>query len=717
MALYGPWGIGKSSIKNMMLERLQSKGIDAPKVVEFNPWQWAAQDKLAEAFFREVSLALGKKDQTKDAEKRAATFSAYAAYLTLGKHFITSIQPLLTTLLALAGILGISAGYVQQALWLKPYVKLAGVTLLALAGLTGWSAEFAEKAAAIFSSREKLKEKDLNEIKSEVSELLSRLKAPILVVIDDVDRLTADEVRLIFQLIKANADFPNLVYLVLFQRDIVENSLEKVTSGSGKDFLEKIVQVGFDVPQVEPVKLQRVLFAKLDEVLANPNFSKNFNTQRWANLFLPGLAPYFGTLRDVYRFISVFEVQISRMSPHGSLEVNPIDLIALEVLRVFEPAVYHLLPRSKDRLTKQYDPQARRAITDNEKDERLRLDVLTAEAQPERKDAVQEILKQLFPRITVGNADLFYRELRVCHADVFDRYFLLSIPEGDVSQADLDDLLASTSDRKQLVARFTDFKKRDLLATVLNRLEAYKQHVSLDHAVPFITALFDIGDDLPEKTEGMFTISTWMHASRIIRWYLLTEPDIAKRRGYLAEAINASEGLYLPAMKVALEVDSHKEGRPQSERVLDDAAVEALKQICVDKIRSAAASGKLANHRHLGTLLGIWAEWAGPSEPKTWVEKLIQSSSGLLTFLDAMTSKATSYGSGESGPREVWYLQLQAVEKFVDPAVLKNQLDKLKPQAQSESQARAVRAFEQALERRRSGKSDGAPWRDWQPNS
>jgi predicted KAP-like P-loop ATPase len=371
MALYGPWGIGKSSIKNMMLERLQSKGIDAPKVVEFNPWQWAAQDKLAEAFFREVSLALGKKDQTKDAEKRAATFSAYAAYLTLGKHFITSIQPLLTTLLALAGILGISAGYVQQALWLKPYVKLAGVTLLALAGLTGWSAEFAEKAAAIFSSREKLKEKDLNEIKSEVSELLSRLKAPILVVIDDVDRLTADEVRLIFQLIKANADFPNLVYLVLFQRDIVENSLEKVTSGSGKDFLEKIVQVGFDVPQVEPVKLQRVLFAKLDEVLANPNFSKNFNTQRWANLFLPGLAPYFGTLRDVYRFISVFEVQISRMSPHGSLEVNPIDLIALEVLRVFEPAVYHLLPRSKDRLTKQYDPQARRAITDNEKDERL----------------------------------------------------------------------------------------------------------------------------------------------------------------------------------------------------------------------------------------------------------------------------------------------------------------------------------------------------------
>lgn len=77
------------------------------------------------------------------------------------------------------------------------------------------------------------------------------MKTPILIGIDDLDRLTADEVRLVFQLIKANADFPNLVYLTLFQRDIVEGNLEKAKSGSGKDFLEKVVQVGFDVPQVE----------------------------------------------------------------------------------------------------------------------------------------------------------------------------------------------------------------------------------------------------------------------------------------------------------------------------------------------------------------------------------------------------------------------------------------------------------------------------------
>jgi predicted KAP-like P-loop ATPase len=708
MALYGPWGQGKSSIKNMMVERLGRLGKDAPKVVEFNPWQWAAQDKVAEAFFREIFLALGKKDDEKEAKKAAAAWSAYAAYLKFTGQIIGGIRPLLTTLLGLVGLLGISAGFLQQASWLKPCMKYGGIAALTVAGLTAASGKFAEGLATIFSSRAKQAEKELNETKSDVAKALGHLKAPVLVVIDDIDRLTAEEIGLVFQLIKANADFPNLIYLVLCQRDIVERSLLKLTSGSGKDYLEKIVQVGFDVPQVERAKLQRVLFAKLDEALAKPAFSKNFSSHRWGNIFLSGLAPYFRTLRDVYRFLSVFGVQIARMCPQGTLEVNPVDLISLEVLRVFEPSVYHLLPSNKERLTKH--GTTRSSIVEREKEERAMVEDLTAPALPERKEAVAAILKDLFPRLT-GNDERFYRELRVCHPDVFDRYFLLSIPEGDISQADLEDLLNATNNREQLVAKFNDFKKRDLLATLLDRLEAYKQQVNLDHAVPFITALFDIGDDLPETDGGMFTTSTWMHASRIIRWYLLTEPNIAKRSDYLAESIRATGGLYLPAMKIALEADAQREGRLPSERMLDDPSVVALKLICVDKIRNAATSARLTNHRHLGTLLGIWAEWADVGEPKAWVQQLVKSEAGLVSFLEAVTNKSTAYSSGEV-PRESWYIQLEAVEKFADISTVEAQFEKLKPRGQNESEVRAIKAFREAIERRRSGKPRARPFLD-----
>ena len=112
-------------------------------------------------------------------------------------------------------------------------------------------------------------QQNLAELKRELSDSLKDLEQPILVVLDDIDRLTPEEIRLLFQLVKANADFPNLVYLLLFQRDIVERSLDSSHSSSGQEFLEKIVQVGFDIPRIERTRLEKVLFAGLDKLLTD----------------------------------------------------------------------------------------------------------------------------------------------------------------------------------------------------------------------------------------------------------------------------------------------------------------------------------------------------------------------------------------------------------------------------------------------------------------
>ena len=508
IALYGPWGIGKSSIKNMMLEHLRQPGESTPTVVEFNPWQLAAQDQLASAFFREVAHALGKQEDH-DSKRRAEKVTAYASYLKLGAHVISGFRPLLAWTVGILGALGFGGMFVKAA-WLKSFLPIFWAAVVIFAAFIGWSADFAEKAAAALSARQKSNEKTLQERKTELAKLLRGLKVPLLIVIDDIDRLNADEVRLVFQLIKANADFPNLVYLTLFQRDVVEANLEGQTSGTGKDFLEKIVQVGFDVPQVERSKLQAVLFARLDEMLADPKVSKNFKEYRWGNLFPTGLAPYFATLRDVYRFLNVLEVQIARMAPRGTFEVNPIDLIVLEILRVFEPSVYGLLPRKKSILTKFSSSLFRTPPTDGDKEYKLRRNPLVAAA--ENKEAVKEILEDLFPDISPGNEAVYFRELRVCHPDVFDRYFLLTIPDGDLSQAEIDDLLASTGNREQLISQFALLKKRDLQEVALDRLEAYKGEVDAIHAVPFVSALFDFGDDLPEPKMGTLSLGSWMIA-------------------------------------------------------------------------------------------------------------------------------------------------------------------------------------------------------------
>jgi len=58
----------------------------------------------------------------------------------------------------------------------------------------------------------------------------------------------------------------------------------------------------------------------------------------------------------------------------------------------------------------------------------------------------------------------------------------------------------------------------------------------------------------------------------------------------------------------------------------------------------------------------------------------------------------------------VWYLRLSEVERFIDPDFVVERVKRLEPRPQNEAQVRALRVFEDALERQRTGKSDEMPF-------
>ncbi|MGX2954466.1 P-loop NTPase fold protein [Shewanella sp. JL219SE-S6] len=76
VALHGDWGSGKSSIKNMALSRLEEISEDKPDVIEFSPWEWAAQEKITASFFQEISKSVGRTDRSKSGKKLAATLKS-----------------------------------------------------------------------------------------------------------------------------------------------------------------------------------------------------------------------------------------------------------------------------------------------------------------------------------------------------------------------------------------------------------------------------------------------------------------------------------------------------------------------------------------------------------------------------------------------------------------------------------------------------------------
>jgi len=695
IALYGPWGSGKSSVKNMVLQSLRSIEADSPLIVEFSPWQWSGQNQLAGAFFQEIGLVLGRSDGSEDGKRRAAKWRTYGTYLTLGASLTKSLK----TILPLLGLPG------------------SGIIDLLAKGLEQSGAEVQEGSKGL-EDREAANQQTLVEIKKELSDSLKALERPILVVLDDIDRLTPEEIRLLFQLVKANADFPNLIYLLLFQREIVERCLDSSPSISGQEFLEKIVQVGFDIPRVERTRLEKVLFAGLNELLADEKVSKHFDQKRWGNLFLGGLRGYFQTLRDVYRYLATLSFHVSVFRSTGSFEVNPIDLIALEVLRVFEPGVYHRTSEAKAELTEQRDRGHHGQGTED--GTKRTVESIVEQAPGSHQPQVREILKQLFPPAAwvfggpgcgSGFDERWFRELRVCHPDAFDRYFHLTIPEGDISQADLDRILALAGDRQGLVTEIRSLNKRALLGVAIDRLEAYKEKLDLSHAVPFVTALFDIGDELPEARGGFFSISPEMHASRIIYWYLKQEKDATKRGQILKEAMEVTTGLYLPIMTASLESNKEEREKDPDAYNVTDADLEELHQICVEKIERAAGSGILASHPRMLNILYRWREWASLEKPRQWVAGLIGSNGGALAFLTACLHRSTSHGIRDYVSQEHWRINLKSVEDFVSVEPLEKKVAELSPDNLTDKEKKAVEAFLKAVKRRRDGKPDDS-WRD-----
>lgn len=369
ISLTGGWGSGKTSIKNMTLDHLEA--IQGCQVIEFNPWRWAGQDNLSSAFFAEISRVIQCKDSSEDDKKLAKLLRSYSRRLNTGANFTDGTAKLLPVLLAstvATSLLGtLAQGTVAQITWLA----VAGASALGSLSLIlerggAWLAKWAQN----LDEDAKDSALTLSQLREKLQGLLSTRDRPLLVVLDDLDRLSAEQMKAIFQLIKAHMDFANVVFLLLFQRGTVEQGLRK-EGFDGADYLEKIIQVPFTVPAIASSQLDAVLFQRLDEILTRePQLQQRFEQDYWSQMFKRGMRPFFSNLRHVYRYSTTLAFHCRLLRGKEVAEVNAVDLFALECLRVFAPESYAELSKHKVLLTGS-DPYARQ-----DEQQRLRISQL-----------------------------------------------------------------------------------------------------------------------------------------------------------------------------------------------------------------------------------------------------------------------------------------------------------------------------------------------------
>lgn len=96
----------------------------------------------------------------------------------------------------------------------------------------------------LFSSQED----SMSELKEHIIKSLSKIRVPIYILIDDLDRMDADEILTVIGLLRNTANFPYLKYVVGCDRDYLLEKLKE--KNIEQDYLQKIFMTEFYLPEI-----------------------------------------------------------------------------------------------------------------------------------------------------------------------------------------------------------------------------------------------------------------------------------------------------------------------------------------------------------------------------------------------------------------------------------------------------------------------------------
>lgn len=422
VSVEGGWGSGKTSVLNLIRHLLDEEPEAArPIVVPFSPWLVGDGGSLAAEFLKQLALGIA-------VPRKQAILSG-------------SIK---TTDVAMK---------IAKYLRYVPGTGIVRESLKDLEEALGATKELLQSAESAKGSP------DVNRHKDEVFDALAALDRPVVVVLDDVDRLPPKDVYEVIRLVRAVGDFPRVRYLLALDAGYVEGALEKVGVSQAANFLDKIFLHRFVLPAVFPEELSRQLVERLDQLAAEASPRLPFMLpwrERLQQLLDGGLGELLGTLRDVKVVANRVQLQLALCE-----DVNLAELAALETLAVKAPVVYRQMLRDPDAYTgaarRGVGDLTRRERWDGAADDRRRA---LEDTPVNLRSAASRTLDLLFPReavelgsrIELGHPDAVL-DGRLCSPSRLRIAVSGHLPRDDLRLRELTAFCVSVRDRREIVAR------------------------------------------------------------------------------------------------------------------------------------------------------------------------------------------------------------------------------------------------------------------------
>lgn len=621
LGVFGKWGTGKTSILNMVVNEinyLSYNDDDSPIIVNFSPWNYTDKDNLISLFFRVLKNRLDMDKYEETRKKIGKALTDYSDAL--------------------------------DALALVPMVGSGLATIL--------------KTIAKAQGAELSKDVDIDTTKENLETVLGDTNQKIVVIIDDIDRLTNTQIRDIFQLVKQVGNFPNIIYVLSMDREVVCRALESVHNIDGAKYLEKIVQIPFEIPALLKPRLRELFLTKLENTVKAISDNPKIDQSYWTEVVTNCIEPYIETLRDVNRVINTFQFRYKILNEETAFE----DMVALTTIEVLEPQLYQWIGRNKDLLCSTYFHSYSALF-------REKSDYRTSIYEELKKLGINtdigiKFLTTLFPVFAndIDERDYRYTEsniretMRVAQEERFDSYFMFDLREIPVTRyvindcinkMALNDLITTITvinndgnieyfidELRSLVDTIPEKRLGLLSSVILNVLHKFSQNSQFFMSSAYTKAeflVYDIMSRINDENERYNLIKS------------VLENINKEQLGTLASFINRIE---LSHGRLAGKEESIEKQLITLQHLID------IEPIYVSKINEITQSEIIIDIRDFHMAFYLW-ECLDKDRARTYLNNILKEDNNILKFICAIASKWTS--ENDAG----WYYSLDKVSNYI----------------------------------------------------
>ncbi len=635
VGIEGAWGSGKSSLLTLIEQALGKLPKDQqPTVINFRPWLVGNRDALLANLFGSLATAIAKIELERGDATSITFEKAKAAGEALRKFTV---------------------GVGRFGSLVEVTGNATGIKILEIGGKV---LSYGRDA-----TKEKADDRPLDELKESLVKSLRDLGHRFIITIDDVDRLEPEEVLEVLRLARSVADFPNVIYLLCYDSDILAHSIQKAAQvADGHAYLEKIVQLTVMVPKPEPFQL-RQWFS--DELKAIASTKSEDELSRLKSVFNYEGGRQLKTPRSVVRTLDSIRFF---WPPLRDAEADLADLVWLLLIKDGNPALYRWIENycataavlslrtasveeyeRVEQVTKLLD-----SVGESYFDDRMYRHYFADQLAGLLVDFAQDGNKfKLHQNVNERDRDKAIRDRRLASPDHYRLYFALSGPSHALTQQDLDELWSAADggvkDTGELILKWHkeapdgSLGKADLL---LERMKSFGPEIlNATRSKHFLAAFSNVLDDAYRLRpfDPHWFNAIWDRAERLVPVLVSRLAD--DERSLILKSI-FSEGTAIGWLTSLFRSEIFSQGRHgdrkkhEAEWIFKPTELDTISELMASRYRAMSLQDVLASVNPVG-LLYAWQQGGDEDGARKLIAASGQIDEGFIETLDSLSNLMT----------------------------------------------------------------------------